>query len=38
MLTISILFRGNLWKMFQQIGVYLDKNAISQNLDKNAKS
>ena len=24
----SMLFRGNLWKMSQQIGVNLDKNAI----------
>ena len=28
LMASSILFRGNLWKMSQQIGVNLDKNAI----------
>ena len=27
-MAISMLFSGNLWKMSQQIGVNLDKNAI----------
>ena len=27
-MAIRILFRGNLWKMSQQIGVNLDKNVI----------
>ena len=27
-MTSSMLFRGNIWKMSQQIGVNLDKNAI----------
>ena len=28
LMAIRMLFRGNLWKMSQQIGVNLDKNAI----------
>ena len=28
LMAIRMLFRGNLWKMSQQIGVNLDKNAV----------